>query len=79
MPQELPVRTSYSLDLKHLLELLENLCGSDLGASPLQIARTADGCIEWHQPPQPTASEHHRDSMRCTAPFARKFVTQLPQ
>ena len=45
------MRTSYSLDLQQLLELLEDICCSDL-EGPVQIARTADGGMEVYLAPE---------------------------
>ena len=44
------MRTSYSLDLRQLLELLEDICSSDL-ERPVQIASTADGGMELYLTP----------------------------
>ena len=46
----LGMRTSYALDLKQLLELLEDVCHTDL-ERPLQIASTADGDMTVHIAP----------------------------
>ena len=45
------MRTSYSLDLRQLLELLEDICSSDL-ERPVQIASTPDGGMEMYLAPE---------------------------
>ena len=44
------MRTSYSLDLQQLLELLEDVCSFDL-ERPMQIACAADGGMELYLAP----------------------------